>query len=340
MNLVIKSAGGDYPVEFVRTTAEIALTGPSQFVVTDSKIEKLHRLEIDIPAIAIDAGESTKDFNSVSSVCSWLQEAGATKHSTVVAIGGGVIQDVATMAAHLYHRGIKLVLVPTTLLAQADSCVGSKCGINLGGAKNQLGCFKSPTRVIVCPEFLTTLDDEAIRSGYGEILKLALVRGPDRFTDLETFVYNAGLRRSAASSVVASLVVKQRFIEEDEFETGQRIWLSYGHTFGHALEAVTDNAVPHGLAVAWGINVANWITVKLGVLSRDWRTRVKGFIDKYLAPQVPEVNASDLIAAIRRDKKSYDRVVKMVLMTEPGKMVQWSVPFDVLGEMIERYLRE
>jgi 3-dehydroquinate synthase len=342
--LTIKSAGGDYSVQFVGPMADVIAAVPSDsFVACDANITTHYKEWVDIKRRlnTVIAEEPNKDLDRVMWLCRWLQECGATKGSTVVAVGGGIVQDVATMAAHLYHRGVDLVLVPTTLLAQADSCIGSKCGINLGGTKNQLGCFKSPKLVVVCPEFFKTLDDDAIKSGYGEILKLALIGGKDRFTDLETFVYNAGLRRSAPSSVVASLTVKQRFIEADEFETkDQRLLLSYGHTFGHALEAVSNHTVPHGIAVAWGIDVANWIAHSLDLLEFDRRLMVTNFIRRYLKFDTHSsgLTAANIVTAIRRDKKAGARGVRMVLMRKPGDMVLQEIDFDELERLTDIYL--
>ena len=165
-----------------------------------------------------------------------------------MAIGGGITQDVATLSAHLWYRGVPYVYVPTTLLAMADSCIGAKCAVNLGAFKNQLGTFAAPRRVLVCERFVDTLAEDDVRSGYGEIVKLAIVDSSASFAEGSRADVTAGGFPAAELSahVRASLETKRRIIELDEHERDLRRILNFGHTFGHALEAVTKNAVPHG----------------------------------------------------------------------------------------------
>jgi 3-dehydroquinate synthase len=233
----------------------------------------------------------------------------------VVALGGGIVQDVATLSAHLWYRGIPYVYVPTTLLAMADSCIGAKSAVNLGTFKNQLGAFQSPKRVLVCERFIDTLADDDVRSGYGEILKLAIIDSAAAFARVRDDVKAGGFRGpSLAGHVRASLETKRSIIEVDEYEQGVRRILNYGHTFGHALEAVTENGVPHGVAVAWGVDIANFVASRLGLLRRAVYDEVHTFIARCFAVR-PErtYDAAAVVAAMRHDKKAVAGTVALIL---------------------------
>ena len=238
----------------------------------------------DAPRHVLAATEAEKTLQGVERALLALQAAGGDKRTTIVAIGGGITQDVATLSAHLWYRGVPYVYVPTTLLAMADSCIGAKCAVNLGAFKNQLGTFASPQRVLVCERFIDTLADDDVRSGYGEIVKLAIVDSAAAFAAVRADVTAGGFRGPALSGHVrASLETKRRIIEPDEHERDLRRILNFGHTFGHALEAVTNNAVPHGIAVAWGIDVANFVAWRRGLLARAVYDEVHAFIAERFA---------------------------------------------------------
>jgi 3-dehydroquinate synthase len=348
-SFVVKSGQGDYPVEFHSDLAPLIdrLTGTAKAVVVVDRIvahaygSALAPLTERLPTLRIDATEEEKTLAGAGRVCAWLQEHNATKQTTLVAVGGGITQDICSFSAHIYYRGLRWVYVPTTLLAMSDSCIGAKCCINHGSFKNQLGAFYSPTQVHICESFLATLSDDAVASGYGEILKLMFTGSREHFARLEASVRRGGLRNAELTRHIHdSLLVKKGVVEVDEYETGLRRILNYGHTFGHALEGLTDHEVPHGLAVAWGMDLVNFLAVRRGLLGEADFQAMHDFIRAFLPFRLSRpLCAADLIRYARRDKKGADGQVNLILARGPGGLHVVKTPFDAhLEEQISEYV--
>ena len=348
--LIIRSRQGDYQVEFV--TDVIALVGqlrrcPASVVVIDQNVADLYagvleRLTNELPSYLIAATEEEKTLTGIAKILSFMQKERSTRQSTLIAIGGGVVQDIATFASHVYYRGVKWVFVPTTLLAMCDSCIGAKCGINFGGFKNQLGVFHSPTHVFITTSFLGTLPDDYMLSGYGEMLKLSLTGPAVFFDELVALLQIEGFRTPAVEKLIHQcLTTKQAVIDVDEYETGLRRILNYGHTFGHALEAVTEYETPHGLGVAWGIDLANWIAYRRGILTEAHFLEVhQSIAELFGRPVSHEVTAPQLVEAARRDKKVVDDKVNLVVLERPGALT--IIPFKLdssLEATVAEYLK-
>ncbi len=348
-SLTIKSAQGDYCVEFLPDVPAVAeaVRGIARAVlIVDRAVAELYRDELapaldQLPVLLLDATEDEKTLAGVLKVTTWLQEQGCTKQSAPVAIGGGIIQDIVSFSAHVYYRGLRWAYVPTTLLSMSDSCIGAKCCINLNTFKNQLGAFHAPARVLLCPRFTDTLTDADVASGYGEILKLSLTGSGEHFRRLRASVRRGGLRNADLARLTwDSLAVKKSVIEVDEYETGLRRILNYGHTFGHALEGLTRHAIPHGLAVAWGMDLVNFLAVRRGMLSEvDYRA-VHDFITAHLPFHLPQpLKAADLIRYAKRDKKVADGHVQLILAEKPGRLHVVKTPFDArLEDQITEYV--
>jgi 3-dehydroquinate synthase len=292
----------------------------------------------------VDATEEEKTPSGVFRTWEFFQNADATKQTNVLVIGGGVVQDIAQFSSHNYYRGLRWHFVPTTLLAQADSCIGAKCGINLGAFKNQLGVFHSPAHVWICLSFIDSLADTEVRSGYGEIVKLHLTRsGPELFHELARVVGSEGWRGPMLSKFVKqSLEVKKGVIEEDEYEHDLRRILNYGHTFGHALEAITQHSIPHGIAVAWGMDLANFLALKRGMITQSHFDEVHVFLKIHFEWKLPRrVSAEDLVNGTRRDKKVSDGKVNLILPTSIGRLSIIPTAFDArLTEDVANYIRD
>ena len=289
----------------------------------------------------VEATEEEKTLPGVTKVLDFLQQSNCTRQSVLITIGGGIIQDIGAFASHVYYRGIKWIFIPTTLLAMSDSCIGAKCGINFHRFKNQLGVFHSPTQVFVCLKFLDTLSDNDVLSGYGEILKLLLTGSAELFERLKNSVVSEGLRNKNLSELVyQSLKVKKGVIEVDEYETDLRRILNYGHTFGHALEAIAEYEIPHGLAVAWGVDLANWIAYRRGMLSeRDFK-EIHEFIAKQFHFRLSRnISTNELIQGVQRDKKISDGKISLILMEHFGSLKILPTPFDSsLEASVDEYL--
>lgn len=351
--LSIKSGQGDYAVDFPATTGDLLealLAVPRAIVIMDRNIATLYASQLApllqaCPTLLIDATEEEKTPAGVTRAWEFFQQSDATKQTAVIVIGGGIIQDIGQFAAHNYYRGLNWHYVPTTLLGMADSCIGAKCGINLGAYKNQLGVFHSPARVLICLPFLQTLSDTEIRSGYGEIVKLLLTRsGPELFAGLRDEVDARGFRNPRLAEFIRqSLEVKKTVIEEDEYERDLRRILNYGHTFGHALEAITHHGIPHGMAVAWGVDLANYISWRGGLLAEADFQAMHQFLAAHWGWQLPRrVGAEELVAGTKRDKKVADGKINLILCTRPGELRIVPRIYDdtltaTVAEYLERY---
>jgi 3-dehydroquinate synthase len=213
-----------------------------------------------VPVIWIEATEEAKSLPATLSVFVALKQAGFGRGSHLAAIGGGVVQDIATFVASLYMRGIGWSYAPTTFLGMADSCLGGKSSINVGSYKNLIGNFHPPTRIDILPAFARTLPQVEMACGAAEAAKIAFCRGNSTFRTYEQLASplldGSWNERQLAELIHATLAVKQWFIETDEFDRAERRLLNFGHTWGHALESATDFAIPHGLAVAVGMMAA------------------------------------------------------------------------------------
>ncbi len=345
--LTIQSGQGPYAAAVYDSVAHIARDlAPLKKAVAmvDANVSALYAaalapLRDAMPYHTVPALESEKTMAGVERMLQFLQDHECNRETVIVAVGGGIIQDIATFSSHLYYRGIGFIFVPTTLLSMADSCIGAKCGINFGPFKNQLGVFHAPRRVAICHAFLDTLSDTEVVSGYGEIVKLALTGSEDSFTEVERAVRQGGFRNQRLPDLILmSLAIKKDVIEADEYESDLRRILNYGHTFGHALEAVTSHAVPHGVAVAWGLDLANFLACRHRRLPECTFERVHDFIATHFAtPMSRPVKPADLIAASRRDKKNTGGKLTMVLLERPGKLVIDQLEYD---SRLEREIAE
>ena len=331
--LLIRSAQWDYPVTFHSAIGDgiAALEEmPEALVVVDANVLNLHdqalrRLTEAYPTLAVDPTEEAKSLAGVTTLVQWLIDQRAVRSATIIAIGGGCIQDLVSFTSHIYYRGINWVFFPTTVLSQSDSCIGAKSGINVLPFKNQLGALHSPKAVHICQEFLETLPDVEVASGYGEIVKLAVTSSRHFLSLLEASLADGGLRNPHLLELTrASLSAKQEIIEEDEFESDLRRVLNYGHSFGHALEGLSGHSVPHGLAVLWGIDVINSLGVTWGITPAALRDRLHDLIASHFDYSIPvSPSAEELIEVVSRDKKvAHGRMHFAVLRTEGNIVIE------------------
>jgi 3-dehydroquinate synthase len=351
-SLLIHSEQDDYQVDFINDLKDIIdrlLTIPKSVLLIDRNVANLYQSALypllsSIPTLILDATEEEKTLVGVQKILDFLQKCNCVKQSNVIAIGGGIIQDLTAFSCHLYYRGLKWTFVPTTLLSMTDSCIGAKCGINLNTFKNQLGVFHAPAQIFISPQFLNTLSDLDVQSGYGEILKLLLTGSSNLFKELETNLDNAKSFREAnvTQLIYESLKVKKQIIEIDEYETDLRRILNYGHTFGHSLETITQYEIPHGIAVAWGIDVVNYISVRLGILEQETYSHIHKFIEKHFSFScVSSFSADEIINGTKRDKKVSNDRLNLVVLKEIGELTITPISFDnFLTEVVEEYIKE
>ena len=349
--LLIHSLQWNYEVHFAGSIAEalVPALDPSLdvFVVCDENVARLYEAELaplltTRPSYVVPATEETKSFDGVGRLVDWLIANRAVRSSTIVAIGGGCIQDLASFTSHLYYRGISWIFLPTTVLSQSDSCIGAKSGINVLPYKNQLGVLHSPRRIMISTDFLATLPDVEVASGYGEIVKLAVTSSRHFLPLLDEALADGGIRNPRLLELTrASLAAKQEVIEEDEYETDLRRILNYGHSFGHALEAIAGHQVPHGLGVLWGIDIINWLGVRWGVTDPAIAQRMSDLIRAnfdYVLPVEPTADA--LVDMVARDKKVANGLMHFAVLVDEGEFVILPRPLDDdLRALVAEYLR-
>lgn len=326
--------------------------GRKVVLVSDAVIARLHAEPVvrslsqagfDIAQISVPDGEQAKRLDIASDLWDRFLDAGCDRTSTVVALGGGAVGDVAGFAAATYMRGMNLVQVPTTLLAQVDASIGGKTAIDHPRGKNLIGAFHQPRIVIVDPATLTTLPEREFRSGLAEIIKHGIVLDAAYFADLETSV-PALLRRDLATLeriVAGSCRLKARVVERDEQEAELRWVLNYGHTVGHALEAATGfRRWAHGEAVSLGIAAEARLAERLGIGSAATTARqVRLLAAVGLPVNGLQVDPASVIEAMSRDKKSRDGRVPFVLAPEIGSFrivpeVQTDIVLQVLKDLL------
>ena len=236
-------------------------------IVADRRFREMLESQGRFGCIYIDAVESSKTLSTVEEVIISLQKLGARSNSKVVAIGGGIIQDIMTLVASLYMRGIAWIYVPTTLLAMADSCVGGKSSINTKTVKNLIGNIFPPETIYADTDFVSTLSDEDFSAGLAEASKICFCKGADEFQKFLNLPSSKS-PKYLAQMLPLVLNAKKWFVEIDEFDHSERKQLNFGHTFGHALEVGSSYGIAHGLAVASGVKAAMIYESKSRVLSK------------------------------------------------------------------------
>ena len=328
-------AAGGSPVE-----ALVRARGSGQVVVlVDAAVLRLHAEAFrqafgpEVPILPVVASEQTKSYAAITPILESLLDAGVRRSTVLVAVGGGIIQDLAAFAATILLRGLTWRLVPTTLLAQCDSCIGAKSSINLGRHKNQLGTFHAPEEIHLSDGFLATLAEEDLRSGLGEVVKFHLLAGPDAFACIARRL-REGIPADLSDLEVASLGIKRPYIEEDEFDRGIRNLLNYGHTFGHAFEVASDFSIPHGLAVALGMVAATRISAARGWCPEEHAREVEAVLAplyRHHARTVAHASLEVMIAAMGRDKKNSADRQFVILTRGPGRMEK--VQVDLMREI-------
>lgn len=341
--LTIKSHSHDYTVETFVSLAKVfegLADTRGQYYLVDREIERIYQKEIDVAVpekrkVLIEATEEQKSYERLTPIFLELLSKGLKRDGALIVIGGGILQDIGCFIATVLFRGVRWEFVPTTLLAQSDSCIGSKSSINIGDYKNQVGTFYPPHRVMVTSNVLNSLPWDEIRSGLGEVIKLQLIAGQAGFDelmdDLKDLHENGGIK-VISKWVGRSIAVKKPYIERDEFDRGIRNILNYGHTFGHAYESATRYTIPHGIAVILGMLTATYVSVRLGLVSEDHFLDLKWQLMPWVHPYetaLLKARRDDVFKAIRHDKKHTGDSVNCILTLGPGRMEKRSLDFSV-----------
>jgi 3-dehydroquinate synthase len=331
--LRVRSSAGDYGVEvrqgLLRELPQRLLAlGRPLFVLADGNTASLAAAElaqaVGAPIMTIEPGEASKTFGSVQETLAGMARAGMDRSGLLVAVGGGVVGDIAGVVAALYMRGIGLVHVPTSLLAQVDSAIGGKAAVNLAEGKNLVGAFKPPEAVYIDPELIASLPEREFRSGLAEIAKYSMISDQGLF-DLLLSQREKILQRDTdlmTTVIERCCAIKAAVVSGDERESGQRAILNYGHTFGHALEAAAGyGTLTHGEAISVGMEVAARLGEEVGISPAGLRDRQGELLDGLGLPRRAP-GACDPALALERlghDKKNVGGAPRWVLLPELGR---------------------
>jgi 3-dehydroquinate synthase len=291
----------------------------------------------DVPTFLVDAVEDEKDIATVLKVCDFLQDRRANRGSMLFVVGGGIVQDVGAFAGYMFKRGIPWTFVPTTLLSQGDSCVGGKTAVNHRKTKNLLGLFSAPRRVAIDTTFARTLGHDDRLSGGGEMYRLAITGGEASFAVFERHLdaFLEGSEEATRTLIACALRVKQQVVEADEFELDLRRSMNYGHSVGHAIEALSDYRIPHGIGVSVGILVENRIAVQRGLFPAAQDERLLRAGRRLVPPAIWKIVAdlpmAGLLQLLASDKKAEGSVLKLATLKSIGEMVFIDLPLDASG---------
>jgi 3-dehydroquinate synthase len=328
--LTIQSHAGPYSAEFaIDVLARLNADVPAEtHFIIDERVAALYREEManvlaSPSVLLIEAREENKSLDRFPFYVEHLGSRQLRRDQVLIAIGGGIIQDITCFLAANMLRGVAWRFYPTTLLAQADSCIGSKSSINSGSAKNILGTFTPPRRVMISTPFLKTLDERDIRSGVGEMLKVHAIDGAASFDliagDYHRIFLDEGLMEHY---IQRSLEIKKGYIERDEFDRGPRNIFNFGHSFGHAIEAATNFAIPHGIAVTIGMDMATWVSARLGIGGEDHYQRMHPALKRnYRGFEDHDVPLEPFMAALAKDKKNVGKGTVTLILPDRNAQV-------------------
>jgi 3-dehydroquinate synthase len=357
---VVRTAGGEYPVivgwgllEMLGEHLRLAGPGSHAYVISDEAVfhhlgddveVALQKADVQFQTYIVPPGEATKSLGVAADIYDWLVQRKAERGHTIVALGGGMVTDLAGYVAATFARGLPLVHVPTSLLAMVDAAIGGKVGVNHPQAKNMIGAFYQPRLVLADVATLQTLPPREYFSGWAEVIKHGFIadegllgyleENADRILELDPVTTTEAIRRSVA--------IKARVVSEDEREeSGVRTTLNYGHTLAHALESATGyTRYLHGEAVAIGMMAAAGISARLGLLAADVVERQQGLLERYRLPVGAEgVDRARVEAAMALDKKVREKAIQWVLLEGVGRtVVQDDVPREVVEEVVGKVL--
>lgn len=317
-------------------------------VVTDTNVDRLYASSVntllcengyDSVVYAFEAGEENKNMDTILGICRACMEHKMDRHSMIVALGGGVVGDMAGFAAAIFMRGIDFVQIPTTLLSQSDSSVGGKTGIDFMDSKNILGAFHQPKLVYINVSVLKTLPKEQIISGMGEVIKHGIIRDSEFFDYVEN---NSAMIKALDSETLIKMdktncKIKAEVVMLDERENGLRAILNFGHTIGHAVESAYNFEMTHGACVGLGMVGAAYIAHKRGMIDADTLSRIERVLEMYgFKIRVPLPAFSEVMAFMQKDKKKTEGKLKFVLPVRIGEVIQTSdVSESEISEALE-----
>jgi 3-dehydroquinate synthase len=311
----VRTSIGSYRVSIrAGSFPEVIAPGRCTVVLAD-RFFAMALANVELPVVFVDADETHKNLYEADRILAEFSDRGLTRGGSLVAVGGGIVQDLGTFTASVYMRGVPWTYVPTTLMAMADSCIGGKSSLNVSGTKNLAGNIYPPAAVVVDPEFIASLSEEDVAAGLGEAVKIAFCGGAAAF---ERYLHDAADMNNWEPLIEGVLLTKKRFIEVDEFDRGERRLLNFGHTFGHALEAATAFSVGHGVAVIVGMLAASSfrrLHLADGATHRALREYCRSILERVpdLGSRLVDADLEVFRAAFLKDKKHPPDGLRLIL---------------------------
>ena len=322
--LTIKSSNSNYKV-LLKELSSINIS-KKHVVIFDKNLESyaIQYKNSNSILLPVNISEKDKNLETCGKVLKEMAANNVNKDFEVIAIGGGAIQDIATLVASIYMRGLNWIYIPTTTMSMMDSCIGGKSSINIDNYKNVIGNFYPPSTILIDSNYVKTLDSVAISSGIAEALKICFARGPKYFKDFASSIQNWRTFKTdnyLNESIMLSLDAKKYFIEVDEFDKKERKLLNFGHSFGHALEASTNFAIPHGIGVLIGMQAA----ILHSKNKKSCSQLAAAIIDEFTLSAFERthfvINKNMFINALKFDKKNSSDLLRLVLPDRKGRLI-------------------
>lgn len=347
-NFTVKSIIHDYDVNFIddfRNHLNNNLID-GDYIIIDNNILNIYKEDLkvlkDFNYIAIDSCENQKSYEGLIPIIDSLINNGFKKNHRLIAIGGGITQDVTSFIASTLYRGVHWIFYPTSLLAQGDSCIGSKTSINFRKFKNQIGGFYPPNSVYIYLNFTKSLKPSEIKSGMGEMLHYFIVSSEKDFLFYKKYYKDAFENTDSLLKITSrSLMIKKRYIEKDEFDQNIRQVFNYGHSFGHAIESLTNYKIPHGVAVSFGMDIANFVSYKMDYIDNKIRKDIREITSNiWKGYDLKEIKLDEFIHALKKDKKNVGNRLGLILNNGYGKIFKkLIVPDDKFKNILLEYLK-
>ena len=322
--------------------ASLFAPGKKAVVITDTHVAPLYLERVstslrnagfDVTSCAFPAGEPSKRLSTIEGIYGHMAQAHITRSDFAVALGGGVTGDMADFAAASYLRGIPFVQVPTTLLSQVDSSVGGKTGVDLPQGKNLVGAFWQPSFVLIDPDTLNTLSPHFFADGMGEVIKYGCIKSRALF---DLLIETEDITSIMEDVIYRCVDIKRDVVERDEFDTGERALLNFGHTFGHALEKLHQyQGLSHGAAVGIGMVMMARLGEKAGFTAPGTADKIAAALEKYHLPVHSDLPLSQIVEATASDKKSTGSSINLVLLKDIGESFVHKVARSDLAALAE-----
>ena len=305
---------GEYIKAFAKNNVAVIISDDKVFALFGKTVKQsLEKAGIRCFSFVFENGEKSKNAETYIKILNFLAENKICRKDLLVALGGGVVGDMAGFVAATYLRGIPFIQLPTTLLAAVDSSVGGKTAIDLSCGKNLVGAFYQPELVLCDCDTLETLDDENFKSGMAEVIKYAVIK------DKKLYDYLLSDSPDIEEIISTCVKIKSEIVNRDEFDTGVRQILNFGHTFGHAIEADSDFEVIHGFAVAIGMCAAAKVAYKNGICSEETKEKILGIIKEYNLPDTYDITPEKMAELMLSDKKVMGSSINMIMPKEIGE---------------------